>query len=103
MPAYMFVRVKIRDSKRFAEYAKAVEQLVPNYGGRYLARGPVAAVLEGSFDSEERTLLAEYPSVEHIHSLWNSLEYSQVRKLREGAGEVHVIVIDGDRGMAPIS
>lgn len=103
MAAYMFVRVKISDSQRFSEYAKAVGKLAANYGGRYLARGPVAAVLEGSFNVEERTLLAEYPSVEAIHSFWNSPDYNQVRKLREGAGEVHVIIIDGDRQGPPVS
>ena len=96
MPAYMFVRVKVSDPKRFAEYGKAVEQLVPKFGGRYLARGKVAAVLEGDFDETQGTLIAEYPSVEKIKELWNSPEYTEIRKLREGAGEAHVIVIDGE-------
>ncbi len=96
MPAYMFVRVKVSDPKRFAEYGKAVEQLVPKFGGRYLARGKVAAVLEGDFDETQGTLIAEYPSVEKIKELWDSPEYAEIRKLREGAGEAHVIVIDGE-------
>jgi uncharacterized protein (DUF1330 family) len=96
MPAYMFVRVKVSDPKRFAEYGKAVEQLVPKFGGRYLARGKVAAVLEGDFDETQGTLIAEYPSVEKIKELWNSPEYAKIKKLREGAGEAHVIVIDGE-------
>jgi uncharacterized protein (DUF1330 family) len=96
MPAYMFVRVKVTDPKRFAEYGKAIEKLVPKFGGKYLARGKVAAVLEGEFDTSEGTLIAEYPSVEKIKELWHSPEYAEVRKLRENAGEAHVIVIDGE-------
>jgi len=96
MPAYMFVRVKVTDPQRFAEYGKAVAQLVPKYGGKYLARGKVAAVLEGAFDESEGTLIAEYPSVETIKEFWNSPEYAEIKKLREGAGEAHVIVIDGE-------
>jgi len=96
MSAYMFVRVKVTDPARFAEYGKAVAQLVPKFGGKYLARGKVAAVLEGTFDSSEGTLIAEYPSVEKIKELWNSPEYAEVRKLRDNAGEAHVIVIDGE-------
>ncbi|MEK9946572.1 MAG: DUF1330 domain-containing protein [Alphaproteobacteria bacterium] len=95
MPAYMFVRVKVTDPKRFAEYGKAIEKLVPKFGGKYLARGKVAAVLEGEFDTSEGTLIAEYPSVEKIKELWHSPEYAEVRKLRENAGDAHVIVIDG--------
>ncbi len=96
MSAYMFVRVKVTDPARFAEYGKAVAQLVPKFGGKYLARGKVAAVLEGTFDTSEGTLIAEYPSVEKIKELWNSPEYAEVRKLRDNAGEAHVIVIDGE-------
>jgi uncharacterized protein (DUF1330 family) len=95
MPAYMFVRVKITDPSRFAAYGKAIEQLIPKFGGKYLARGKVAAVLEGEFDTSEGTLIAEYPSVEKIKELWSSPEYTEVRKLRENAGDAHVIVIDG--------
>jgi len=95
MPAYMFVRVKVTDPKSFAEYGKAVSQLVPKFGGRYLARGKVAAVLEGDFDTTQGTLIAEYPSVEKIKEFWASPEYAEVKKLRENAGETHVIVIDG--------
>lgn len=96
MPAYMFVRVKVRDPKRFAEYGKAVAAFVPKYGGKYLARGKVAAVLEGEFDESQGTLIAEYPSVEKIKEMWSSPEYAEIRKLRDGAGEAHVIVIDGE-------
>jgi uncharacterized protein (DUF1330 family) len=96
MSAYMFVRVKVTDPARFAEYGKAVAQLIPKFGGKYLARGKVAAVLEGDFDTSEGTLIAEYPSVEKIKELWNSPEYTEIRKLRENAGEAQVIVIDGE-------
>ena len=95
MPAYMFVRVKVTDPERFAAYGKAVAQLIPQFGGKYLARGKVAAVLEGDFDTSEGTLIAEYPSVEKIKEFWNSPEYSEVRKLRENAGDTQVIIIDG--------
>ena len=100
MPAYMFVRVKVSDPKRFAEYSKTVASLVPKFGGKYLARGKVAAVLEGEFDTDEGTLIAEYPSVEKIKEFWNSPEYAEVRKLRDNAGAAHVIVIDGEPAVA---
>jgi uncharacterized protein (DUF1330 family) len=95
MPADMFVRVKVTDPERFAAYGKAVAQLIPKFGGKYLARGKVAAVLEGDFDTSEGTLIAEYPTVEKIKEFWSSPEYSEVRKLRENAGDTHVIIIDG--------
>ncbi|MGE4615843.1 MAG: DUF1330 domain-containing protein [Gammaproteobacteria bacterium] len=96
MPAYMIVKVKITDPERFNEYRKAVTKLVPNYGGRYLARGTVDTVLEGEFDMGERVVLEEYPSVDHIKRMWASPEYQEIMKLRENAAEATVIVMDGE-------
>ena len=96
MSAYMIVRVKITDPERFEQYRQAVTKLVPNYGGRYLARGPVAAVLEGDFDTGERVVIEEYPSVEDIKRMWASPEYQEIMKLRENAAEATVIVMDGE-------
>jgi len=91
----MFVRVKVTDPERFAAYGKAVAQIIPKFCCKYLARGKVTAVLEGDFDTSEGTLIAEYPSVEKIREFWSSPEYSEVRKLRENAGDTQVIIIDG--------
>lgn len=95
MPAYMIVRVKITDAERFERYRQAVTKFVPKFGGRYLARGQVAAVLEGDFDDGERVVLEEYPSVEDIRRMWASPEYQEIKKLRENAAEAIVIVMDG--------
>ena len=95
MPAYMFVSSKINDPVRFAEYRKEMQVFVALYGGKYLARGEILEVLEGKFDTDYNVLIAEYPSVDTIKNMWNSNEYKEIKKLREGAGDVNVFIIDG--------
>ena len=96
MTAYMFVKAKIIDPVKFSEYSKEMESLVPNYGGKYLAKGAVSEVLEGLFDVKQKVLIAQYPSIDNIKKLWSSKEYKRIKKLREGAGVVQVIVINGE-------
>ncbi|MDC0074710.1 DUF1330 domain-containing protein [Alphaproteobacteria bacterium] len=96
MTAYMFVKAKITDPIKFSEYTKEMQSLVPNYGGKYLTKGAVSEVLEGLFDVKQKVLIAQYPSVNSIKKLWNSEEYKRIKKLREGACKVQVIVMNGE-------
>ena len=52
--------------------------------------------LQGSRDqwSTDYLLVSEWPSAEAARTFWNSEEYAAVRKLREGAGEVHVLLAE---------
>lgn len=52
--------------------------------------------LQGSRDqwSTDYLLVSEWSSGEVARKFWNSEEYAAVRKLREGAGEVHVLLTE---------
>ena len=66
MAAYLVVEVTgVSDEAGLGRYIAEVGGLVARHGGRYLARGPVAAVLEG----DHRPLLLgvlEFPTLEAI-------------------------------------
>ena len=92
----MFVTSNIHDPIRFAEYRKEMQVFVSHYGCKYLARGDILEVLEGKFDTDYNVLIAEYPDVDTIKKMQNSNEYKEIKKLREGAGDVNVFIIDGN-------
>lgn len=95
MPAaYLIVQIKITREKGWPEYRQKVSELFAQHGGRYLVRGGPVEVLEGSYDGR-RLVVFEFPSMEVIHSVWNSPEYADVKKLREGAGELDVWAVPG--------
>ena len=94
MPAYMIVQIKITREQGWPEYRTAVAPLAQQFGGRYLVRGADVTVLEGSHDGR-RVVVFEFPSMEAIHSFWNSPEYAEVKKLREGSGELDVWAMPG--------
>jgi uncharacterized protein (DUF1330 family) len=96
MPAYMIVTAAIHDREAFiAGYGTAAAALIPKFGGEYLLRGPGAECLEGSFGEGASMVISKWPDRAAIRAFWNSPEYAEARKLREGLAEVQVLVIDG--------
>jgi uncharacterized protein (DUF1330 family) len=94
LAAYMIVQIKITREDGWPEYRKQVSELFSQHGGRYLVRGGPVEVLEGSYDGR-RLIVFEFPSMEVIRSVWNSPEYVEVKKLREGSGELDVWAVPG--------
>ena len=94
MPAYVVVEVRITDPERAARYAAVSPATVERYGGRYLARGGAISVLEGGWDPK-RLVVIEFPSIEKAREWYGSPEYREVRRLREGAGEWRVLLVEG--------
>ena len=88
------VDVRITDPERAARYAAVSPATVERYGGRYLARGGAISVLEGGWDPK-RLVVIEFPSIEKAREWYDSPEYREVRRLREGAGEWRVLLVEG--------
>ncbi|MBL0086191.1 MAG: DUF1330 domain-containing protein [Ideonella sp.] len=98
MPAYMIVTAKIADRERFLSgYATATAPLVARFGGRYVLRGPGASLLEGDFGDGASMVISEWPDKAAALRFWNSPEYQQAKKLREGVAQCQVLLIEGDK------
>ncbi len=98
MAAYLIVVAKLHDRERFIEgYGKAAAELVARYGARYLIRGPGAVALEGGWGDGASVVIEEWPDRETAERFWNSREYAEVKKLREGLADVKVWLIEAPK------
>lgn len=100
MPAYMIVTAAIHDRERFiAGYGAAAAKLIGEFGGEYLLRGPGAECLEGDFGANvpggASMVISKWPDRAAAKAFWNSPEYAEAKKLREGLADVQVLLIDG--------
>jgi len=96
MPAYMIVTAAISDRESFVSgYGKVAAELIGQFGGEYLLRGPGAECLEGSFGDGASMVISKWPDRAAAKAFWNSPEYAEAKKLREGIAEVQVLLIDG--------
>jgi len=98
MRAYMIILAKISDRDAFIQgYSKATAPLVEKHGGRYVMRAPGGGLLEGAWGEGASVAISEWPDRQAIHSFWDSSEYAEAKKLREGISEVQVLVIDAPK------
>jgi len=101
MAAYMIVTAAIHDRDKFiAGYGAAAGALVEKFGGEYLIRGPGVELLEGKSDAGPNfdgasVVISKWVDRDAARAFWNSPEYSEVKKLREGLADVQVLLIDG--------
>lgn len=96
MPAYMIVTASIRDREAFVSgYGARAAELIGRFGGEYLLRGPGAECLEGDLGEGASMVISKWPDREAAKRFWNSPEYAEAKKLREGLADVQVLLIDG--------
>ncbi len=93
MAAYLIVYETITDPSRFLQYVKTVDPVITRRGGRLVASGQ-PDVVEGEFPLE-RALVFEWPTRQAASDFWRSEEYTEIKKLREGAAEIQAIIIEG--------
>lgn len=95
MPAYMIVTAKIADRDAFiAGYGAAAAGLVTRFGGKYVLRAPGAMLLEGGFGDDGSMVISEWPDKAAALAFWNSPEYAEAKKLREGVADCQVLLIE---------
>lgn len=95
MTAWMIITARIHDREGFlAGYGPAAARLVEQFGGRYVLRGPGAVALEGSDWDGASVVISEWPDKAAALAFWNSPEYAEVRKLREGLADVSVLLVE---------
>ncbi|MDJ0977604.1 MAG: DUF1330 domain-containing protein [Erythrobacter sp.] len=103
MPAYMFVTADIHDREAFISgYGPAAAALVAKFGGEYLLRGPGAELLEGSFGDGASMAISKWPDKAAAKAFFDSPEYAEVKKLRDGIADVQITLIEGP-DITPVS
>lgn len=109
MPAYMIVTAKIADRDAFINgYGMAAGKLVERFGGKYVLRGPGAKLLEGGFGTNgleggASMVISEWRDMAAAEAFWNSPDYAEVKKLREGIADCQVLLIEAAKINDPIN
>jgi uncharacterized protein (DUF1330 family) len=96
MTAWMIITARIHDREKFITgYGPAAAKLVAQFGGRYVVRAPGAALLEGEGMDGASVVVSEWPDRAAAMAFWNSPDYAEVRKLRDGLADVQVMLVGG--------
>jgi uncharacterized protein (DUF1330 family) len=92
--AYVVYQGEVTDPERYDEYKTKAAATIVAAGGRYLVRGGDVDVLEGEAPAG-RTVVLEFPTMQAALDWYRGDEYTEIRKLREGAARARMYVVDG--------
>jgi uncharacterized protein (DUF1330 family) len=91
--AYVIARANVTNANVWAEYAAKAGDAIKQYGGKPLVRGGRAEIIEG--EGRSRNVVIEFANFEAARAYVHSTEYGAARKMRQGAGFVDMLVVEG--------
>jgi uncharacterized protein (DUF1330 family) len=94
VPAYVVVETDVHDPERYERYKEASPAAVAAGEGRFIARRGEVAVLEGDWHPK-RLVLLEFPDLEAVRRFYESPEYQEAKRLREGAAGFNMVAVEG--------
>ena len=97
MSAYIIADVTVNDAEKMAAYRVWSTQAMQEHGAEVLVRGGDFEVLEGPW-TPGRLVLLKFASRDAAKAFYDSQTYSHARTLREGAGVMRMVVVDGVPG-----
>jgi uncharacterized protein (DUF1330 family) len=99
MRCYALVEIDVSDPAWVREYVDEVTPMVERRGGRYLARTPNAALIEGERAPAQTLVIIEWPSREAADEFYESDEYRPFRERRREGARNQLLLIAGEDAM----
>ncbi|MGE0231801.1 MAG: DUF1330 domain-containing protein [Flavobacteriaceae bacterium] len=90
---YWVVHMTVLEKDGYRAYVREAQPFLAERGARFLVVGGRYEAVEGS--AAPRHILVEFDSFDAAREAYHSPEYARIRKLREGACEADVLVVEG--------
>jgi len=94
MPAYVIAETDVTDPERYERYRAASPAAIAAGGGRFVVRGGEIAVLEGDWNPS-RLVVLEFPDLDAAKRWYESEQYQEAKRLREGAENLRMVAVQG--------
>jgi uncharacterized protein (DUF1330 family) len=75
-------------------FGRQVPAVIERYGGRFLARGGAAELLEGE-PAPKRLVIIEFPDRAALRRFYDSPEYQPLVGLRQSASKGRLVAVEG--------
>ncbi len=94
MSAFLIARVKIHDPEAYKAYTECSPAIVQSFGGQFIARGGSLETVEGA-EFDGRLVIVQFPTRAAAHAFYHSPAYQELIKLRAGAADAEMIIVEG--------
>jgi uncharacterized protein (DUF1330 family) len=93
MPAYFVAELETTNAAGMEPYRAAVPATIAQYGGRYLARGGAAELMEGG-PEPKRIVILEFADTAAAKRWYNSPEYQKILPIRLANSTGRVFIVE---------
>jgi len=90
---YVIARAVVTNPTAWSEYAAKAGEAMKKYGGTPLVRGGRAEIAEG--EGRARNVVIEFANFDAARAYATSPEYAAARKLRDNAGIIDIVIVEG--------
>jgi uncharacterized protein (DUF1330 family) len=94
MSAYILADVTVTDEAQMVRYREWSTRAMQEFGAEVLVRGGNAEALEGAW-LPHRVVVLKFEDRATARAYYDSETYRHARKVREGAGSIDMILVDG--------
>lgn len=94
MTAYVLAEIDVCDPVGYEEYKTLSGEAVAEFGGRFLARGGAADLLEG-VGAPARVVVLEFPSTKAAQAWYHSELYQRAAAIRQAHADSRFLLVDG--------
>ena len=91
MAGYVIAGNNVVDAEVMREYSALVQATMDPFGGRFVVRGGKVEVVEGAW-SASRTVVIEFPSLEHARGWYHSDAYQAIIQMRFDAAKTDFLM-----------
>ena len=90
---YLVANIRVTDAEKFQVFSGIAAPAIKKYGGKVLARGPLADRHEGELTGT--VMMIEFESKRAAEKFYFSAEYQSVKAVREACADTDLMIIEG--------
>lgn len=90
---YVIAHAVVTDPEAWGQYVAKSKVALDKFGGKPIVRGGRHEVVEGN--GVARNVVLEFASYDDALGYAKSPEYAEAKALRQGAGSIDIIVVEG--------
>ena len=94
MTAYIIADVTVTNEAQMVQYREWSTRAMREFDAEVLVRGGKVTPLEGAW-SPQRVVVLKFKDRATAQAYYDSETYTQARRVREGAGSIDMILVDG--------
>ena len=92
---YLLGQITISDKSQYKLYDSKIENIIKEFGGKYLVKGGLRMVKEGH-PSFQRDVLVEFKDVKTAQRFFSSQQFKEISKFRKAGSSGFLILVNGE-------